>query len=84
LRNPSDQEQSIDIDVANVFELPRGAAQRYTAVSPWKEDAAKSAAPISLVAGQPHHFTLSPFEVLVLEAPPVRQVPTPPARPKKN
>jgi hypothetical protein len=84
LRNPSDQEQSIDIDVANVFELPRGAAQHYTAVSPWKEDAAKYAAPVSLVAGQPRHFTLSPFEVLVLEASPIRQVPTPPARPKKN
>ncbi|HXQ97319.1 MAG TPA: enterotoxin [Candidatus Limnocylindrales bacterium] len=84
LRNPSDHEQSTDIDVATAFELPHGAAQRFTAVSPWKDDAAKSASPLTLAAGQPHHFTLAPFEVLTLEATPIAQPPTPPARPKKH
>jgi len=84
LRNPSDHEQSIDIDVAAAFELPRSAAQRFTAVVPWKDDAAKSASLLTLAAGQPHQFTLAPFEVLTLEATPIAQPPAPPARPKKH
>jgi hypothetical protein len=71
LRNPSDHEQSIDVDIARALELPRGAAQGYAARSPWKDDAANSASPIVLAAGQPHRFTLAPFQVLVLEAIPV-------------
>lgn len=79
LRNPSDHEQSIDIDVARAFELPRGAAQRYTAASPWKDDAQTSNPPLTLIAGLPYHFTLAPFQVLTLEA-----VPDRPAQPSRK
>ncbi len=65
LRNPSDRAQSIRIDVRDAFELPAGAAQRYTAASPWKEDAGK--AKLTVVAGTPVEFHLAPFEVLTLE-----------------
>jgi len=71
LRNPSDRRQSISIDVGQAFELPLGAARRFLAHSPWKEDS--GAPPASLVAGQEHAFTLGPFEVLTLEALPAHQ-----------
>jgi hypothetical protein len=70
LRNPSDRKQSIDIDVARAFELPRGAAQRYSANSPWNDDASEDAYPLVLTAGQPHRFNLEPFAVLVLDVTP--------------
>ncbi len=81
LRNPSDHQQSIDVDVARAFELPKGAAERYLAHSPFKEDAGKIP-DVTLTGGQPHRFTLAPFEVLVLEAMPQTQSPAtkPPAR----
>ncbi|MFZ0820750.1 MAG: enterotoxin [Candidatus Acidiferrales bacterium] len=83
LRNPSDKEQGIDIDVARAFELPKGAPERYSAQSPFKEDARKSPA-VLLAGGQPHRFTLAPFEVLVMDATP--QIPSPAPKPpvKKN
>ena len=65
LRNPSDKPQSISLDVAQAFELPASAARAYSLHSPWKEDA--SEASVHVVAGQPHTFSLKPFEVLVLE-----------------
>lgn len=68
LRNPSDKPQSIRIDPAVVFELPQGAARRFTAHSPWKEDA--SQASIALQAGIPHEFHLEPFQVITLDATP--------------
>ncbi|RXS94647.1 enterotoxin [Silvibacterium dinghuense] len=68
LRNPSDKPQSIAIDLQKVFELPRGAAQRYTAKSPWKADAGKPA--LELRAGEAHTFALQPFEVLTLNIDP--------------
>lgn len=68
LRNPSDRPQTIAVDVANAFELPKGAPILYSAHSPWKEDAA--AAAVSLQAGRPHTFELRPFEVVVLDATP--------------
>jgi hypothetical protein len=71
LRNPSDQRQSIAIDVGRAFELPAGAPGRFLANSPWKED--RGAQPVSLAAGEQHVFTLEPFEVLTLEALPARQ-----------
>jgi hypothetical protein len=65
LRNPSDQRQSISIDVGRAFELPQGAPRRFVASSPWKHD--RGEPPVSLVAGEKHAFTLEPFEVLTLE-----------------
>jgi hypothetical protein len=64
LRNPSDKPQMIELDIQNAFELPEGASRRYTARSPWQEDAHRP--PIELRAGLPHAFHLSPFEVLTL------------------
>jgi hypothetical protein len=65
LRNPSDHAQSIRIELRDVFELPEGAPQNYTAGSPWKEDAGQPK--IEIRAGAPHEFRLAPFEVLTLE-----------------
>jgi hypothetical protein len=65
LRNPSDHPQSIRIDLQKVLQLPAGAAQRYTAKSPWKSDVNQTA--IELQADTPHDFQLQPFEVLTLD-----------------
>jgi hypothetical protein len=69
LRNPSDQRQSITIDVGQAFELPPEAPRRFSVRSPWKQD---SPVPTSLAAGQKYNFTLAPFEVLTLEATPAQ------------
>jgi hypothetical protein len=73
LRNPNDKPQSISLDIAAAFELPADMRSAYAAHSPWKEDA--SAPAISLQPGKPHQFLLKPFEVLVLDATPVRSTP---------
>ncbi len=65
LRNPSDQRQTIAIDVGRAFELPPGVPRRFVASSPWKQD--RGAPPVSLSAGKEHVFMLEPFEVLTLE-----------------
>jgi len=65
LRNPSDKAQAITLDVGEALELPSGAARRFAARSPWKEDSGK--AEMELVAGTSHRFELKPFEVVVLE-----------------
>ena len=70
LRNPSDQPATFPVDVAKVFELPAGAATRFTAKSPWKDQQAKPA--VELTAGTAHDFALQPFEVLTLEATPAQ------------
>jgi hypothetical protein len=69
LRNPSDQRQSIAVDVGRAFELPPGAPRRFVASSPWKQD--RGTPPVSLHAGEERVFTLEPFEVLTLEARPL-------------
>jgi hypothetical protein len=69
LRNPSDQRQSIAIDVGRAFELPLGVPRRFVANSPWKQD--RGAPPVSLAAGEKHVFTLEPFEVVNLEMRPL-------------
>jgi hypothetical protein len=66
LRNPTDKAQEFTVDVADAFELPPGAAQRYSLRSPWKEDAGMK--PLELAGGQPHNFELQPFEVVVFDA----------------
>jgi hypothetical protein len=65
LRNPSDKPQSISLKLADVLQLPAGAAQSYIVKSPWREDATRAA--LRLNAEQPHTFELAPFEVLTLE-----------------
>ncbi|UCC99330.1 MAG: hypothetical protein JSW66_05480 [Phycisphaerales bacterium] len=66
LRNPSDKPGVITIDIGKTFELPRGAAQKYSLKSPWKEDLGNEA--IVLSAGKEHTFELKPFDVLVFDA----------------
>jgi hypothetical protein len=66
LRNPSAQTQDFSVDVAQSFELPAGSAQRYSAKSPWANEAAMPA--ILLQSGKPHVFHLKPFQVLTMEA----------------
>jgi len=70
LRNPSDKSQSFSVDVADAFELPAGAPQRYRMHSPFDS----AVAPIELRAGAAHTFELKPFEVLTLESDPVSSV----------
>ena len=68
LRNPSSEPKTISLQLRDVFELPTGAAERYSARSPWVEDAGKAAVPID--ARVAHGFKLAPFEVLTLEMKP--------------
>ncbi|HLH34242.1 MAG TPA: hypothetical protein VKX41_06180 [Alloacidobacterium sp.] len=68
LRNPSRKSQEIAIDVEKAFELPPGAARKFTAHSPWSSDASQP--PITLEAGKPHTFKLAPFQVITLDADP--------------
>ena len=70
LRNPSDKPGRIALDIGNAFELPEGAAQKYSLKSPWKSDAAMAG--IELSAGQEHTFELKPFEVLVFDVNPAQ------------
>ncbi len=68
LRNPKDEPGRTTVDIGRVFELPQGAAQKYSLKSPWKSDAATT--PVTLSAGKEHTFELKPFEVLVFDAAP--------------
>lgn len=70
LRNPSPNPQSISIDVQQAFELPPKAVQQFHGHSPWSADKGKPV--IELTAKQAHTFALQPFEVMTLEALPVR------------
>jgi hypothetical protein len=65
LRNPSDKPQALAVDIQQAFELPPNAPRRYQAHSPWQKDSGQPA--FSITAGQPHTFSLSPFQVLTLE-----------------
>ncbi len=66
LRNPSDKPGSITIDIGKAFELPDGAAEKYSLKSPWKENAKSEA--IVLSVGETHTFKMEPFGVLVFDA----------------
>ena len=68
LRNPSAQPQEFVFDPASIFELPLGAPMNYTLSSP-KGDKLPAD---SVQAGKSVKVTLAPFEVLVLEATPVK------------
>ncbi|HEX3525751.1 MAG TPA: twin-arginine translocation signal domain-containing protein [Thermoanaerobaculia bacterium] len=65
LRNPGDTAQTVDLDPAEVWELPPDAPGRFTVHSPWKDQTAM--APRELHAGKTERFTLQPFDVLTLE-----------------
>ncbi len=69
LRNPYEESGKITIDIGKVFELPAGAAQKYSLKSPWNEDSGRAA--IILSAGKEYMFELKPFEVLVFDATPL-------------
>jgi len=68
LRNPHDKPGTLTLDIGKAFELPDGAARKYSLKSPWKTDANKAV--IVLSAGKEHTFELKPFEVLVFDATP--------------
>ena len=68
LRNPGNTPQSFRITLQDAFELPAGAAQNYTAKSPWKSDSGRPA--LELNAREAHEFHLAPFEVLTLDITP--------------
>jgi len=69
LRNPHDKAGNITLDIGKTFELPKGAARKYSLKSPWKKDTNKAV--IVLSAGKEHTFELKPFEVLVFDATPL-------------
>ena len=66
LRNPDDQPATFAADAEKIFELPAGAKKSFRLHSPWKQDAMQPS--VELRGGEPHIFTLQPFEVLVLES----------------
>ena len=68
VRNPDDQPREFTLDVGAAFQLPPGAAERYTLKSPWADDAARPA--LQAEAGKPLKLTLKPFEVIVFDATP--------------
>ena len=68
LRNPLDKPGSITLNIGKAFQVPKGAARRYSLKSPWKKDLNKPA--VVLTAGAEHTFELKPFEVLVFDATP--------------
>jgi hypothetical protein len=70
LRNPDNQPRDIALDIGTAFELPVGAATKFTLKSPWAEDAQKPA--LAAEAGKPLRFSLKPFEILVFDAAPVQ------------
>jgi hypothetical protein len=68
LRNPDDQPHAFALDVGAAFELPAGAATKFTLRSPWAEHVSQPA--LAAEAGKPLQFALKPFEVSVLETVP--------------
>lgn len=69
LRNPSDREADISLDVTKAFELPAGSPLKYRLKSPWADEANRPA--IEVQAGQTRRLKLEPFQVLVFDAAPV-------------
>jgi len=70
LRNPGEKPASLELDLAEAFELPSGAPTKYVLGSPWKADAGREK--LTLEAGRPHAFELGPLETQVLEAVPAQ------------
>lgn len=68
LRNPASIEQEFCFDAASVFELPVGAPVKYTLSSP-KGDTLPAE---TIEAGKSVSIKLAPYQVIVLEAAPVK------------
>jgi hypothetical protein len=69
LRNPSAKPASLTLEIARAFELPPDAPRQYRLRSPWKDRPQPAR---TLQAGEPETFQFAPFEVLMLEATPLR------------
>ena len=68
LRNPSDGKARIILDVAKVFELPDGAAQKYNLTSPYADQRIRK---LAAASGTDTTLELEGLEVLVFDATPV-------------
>jgi len=68
LRNPRNQPATINLDVAEAFDLPAGGERKYVLKPAWKEDTARPTIDVS--AGRGQTFQLAPFEILVFDAEP--------------
>jgi hypothetical protein len=69
LRNPSEREQTFQVDVGAAFELPPDAPGRYRVASPWKSHSRNLDSGVE--SGKPREFRLAPFEVLNIECTPL-------------
>lgn len=67
LRNPDRAPHRFELDPQTAWELPPGAPHHFVGRSPWT---GARRLEINLRAGQPHTFTLEPFEVLTVEMTP--------------
>ena len=65
LRNPSDQPQTYTLNIADAFELPQKAIQKYKLVSPFTDQKTQT---LFARAGAKTTLKLNPFEVLVFDA----------------
>ncbi len=70
LRNPTGRPGKFSIDLKHAFELPATAARHYVLRTPWKQSS--PVAEYRAEAGKPLELPLSPWEVLVFEARPMR------------
>ncbi|HEX2714328.1 MAG TPA: hypothetical protein VHM88_19210, partial [Candidatus Acidoferrales bacterium] len=82
LRNPSDRPQDFTAKLAEILELPAGSAARFSARSPWKDDAAKPT--LTIPVEDLHGFHLQPFQVLTLELRPTDQLPKSAVKPRPS
>jgi hypothetical protein len=67
LRNPADKPQSIRLNLADAFELPKPSGG-FRIATPWSEGA--PAIPERLEAAETYEFELKPLEILMIEAVP--------------
>ncbi len=65
LRNPTSRDRNLQLDPGKAFELPAGAAKKYSIVPAFPDEQTDVK---ELNAGTETAFKLKPFEVLVLEA----------------
>jgi len=68
LRNPSDKPQTLALDIAAAFDLPKAADQGWQLTAPYKDQSLQL---LKVAAGQPRDVTLAPFDVLVFDASPL-------------
>ena len=77
LRNPDERPRVFALDLGTAFELPPGAPQDYSLLSPWPDAGARP--DLFAQAGRPLSLTLAPFEILILEALPMQYLSVSPA-----